>query len=653
MNSLNATSLIGFLGVAVGTLLYLILLAMVVRHPDATLRARDKASPNRRVNLLLLTTAVLGMLWNGINLIEFVWRDFLNQPLPSYFTATAFAAFGFLPAVVVNSERQSAERSGKPLRQLTTAAYCLSIAASILHFYDAFFYADAPSVTALWILIGGYLLILIAFFVLTRNSSLENKTVWATALAIFAVSVMHLSRRHTDGNNFWLLELVAHQVSLPIVFIILYQNFRFAFADQFLKRALSLILLATVVVAAYIAVAAPLLALHDHHQQPDIEQIGVNLFLWMIVALIYPQLHRLAVWLVDRILLRRVDYSEFRREIARTLMKQENGAAAVVHIKDQLAAALTARTAAFREYAADASVSSAPLVELSKNETEITIPTSDAPQYKIHLRDFTGGRQLLSEEIEMLEDVALQTARRIDVVRVSHERCERELREQEYTSLTVEAELRALRAQINPHFLFNALTTIGYLINAAPERALQTLMKLTELLRGILRSTGEFQTLGEELKIIRAYLEIEQARFEERLRIEIDVPDALLSLRIPSLILQPLVENAVKHGISPKKEGGTIQIIARRNAEKFVLRVRDTGIGINQSKLSENRAHRVGLNNIEQRLQLYYDGAADLNIKGGTGGGTTVEIRIDAAALESHIKHRRESSTDRAERVSL
>ena len=135
---------------------------------------------------------------------------------------------------------------------------------------------------------------------------------------------------------------------------------------------------------------------------------------------------------------------------------------------------------------------------------------------------------------------------------MTRERYERQLREQEMSTLATEAELRALRAQINPHFLFNALTTIGYLVKAAPDRALETLMRLTSLLRGVLRSEGEFTTLGRELDVIESYLEIERARFEERLRVRIDVPTALRRIRVPPLLLQPVVENAVKHGIAPR-----------------------------------------------------------------------------------------------------
>jgi two-component system LytT family sensor kinase len=137
-----------------------------------------------------------------------------------------------------------------------------------------------------------------------------------------------------------------------------------------------------------------------------------------------------------------------------------------------------------------------------------------------------GGRRLLSDDLALLEAAALAAARRIDALRVARERWDREVREREMRQLATEAELRALRAQLNPHFLFNALTTIGHLLQEAPDRALSTLLRLTGLLRAVLRPTvGELATLAEEMEIVEAYLAIEQARFEERLRVRVDVPE--------------------------------------------------------------------------------------------------------------------------------
>ncbi len=155
-------------------------------------------------------------------------------------------------------------------------------------------------------------------------------------------------------------------------------------------------------------------------------------------------------------------------------------------------------------------------------------------------------------------------ARRIDAVRTAQERMDRNIREQEMSRLATEAELRMLRSQIHPHFLFNALTTIGYLIQTSPQRALGTLMRLSSLLRTVLRSGREISSLGEELNIISTYLDIERARFEDRLSVHIDIAMELRDLNIPSLLLQPLVENSIKHGISKSSQGGEIRISADR-----------------------------------------------------------------------------------------
>ncbi|HYP51543.1 MAG TPA: histidine kinase, partial [Pyrinomonadaceae bacterium] len=272
----------------------------------------------------------------------------------------------------------------------------------------------------------------------------------------------------------------------------------------------------------------------------------------------------------------------------------------------------------------------------SNNAADVFVPTAEAPFYRITLSDFAGARRLLSDEIEMLEDAALIAARRIDQLRVTHERCEQDLREQEIAKLASEAELKALRAQINPHFLFNALTTIGYLIQTAPEKALDTLLQLTQLLRGILRQTAEFTSLGDELKLIQNYLEIERARFEERLEIEIDISPELKSLRVPSLILQPLVENAVKHGISQKKTGGKVKISARVDANNLILEIADTGAGVSLTDLKRG----IGLNNVENRLKTYYGKRADLKFESKIGDGATARIIMPIASITKKVSER-------------
>jgi two-component system LytT family sensor kinase len=296
----------------------------------------------------------------------------------------------------------------------------------------------------------------------------------------------------------------------------------------------------------------------------------------------------------------------------------------------RLAPALSARTVRWREQPAP------PAADLDANEPSRTVDlaVAEPPHYAIEVSGLVGGRRLLSDDHAALDAIAALAGRRIDAIRLTHERYARELREQEIGKLASEAELRALRAQINPHFLFNALTTIGYLIQTAPPRALSTLMRLTALLRSVLRSEGEFTTLGRELELIESYLDIEHARFEQRLRVRIEVPAALRSLRVPPLTLQPVVENAVKHGIAPRLKGGEVMVTARiettADGRALILAVRDTGAGASARELRAGRESGVGLSNVERRLACQYGNRASLTIESAPDAGTTVTIRLPA-----------------------
>ena len=626
MNTLNSASLINLLGFTVGVALYFLLLAMVLRHRKP-----------KTVDFLLLTTSILGLLWNAGELFEFIRRDFGQiQTLP-VLQAVSYSALGFLPSVVVYSAWKNAGFENNFVRFLTFFAYGLSAFASILHFYSAIAFGTAPSDSALRILTFGALALLVGLLIFKFRQTLEKKAVWITALLIFAVSALHLSSEKEESSL--IVELVAHQSSLPLALAILLQDYRFAFADLFLKRAFSLLLLAALAFGLYILLAVPLLAWHETHDRNDVQAAVIVMMLWMTTALCYPSLHKFAVWFVDKIILRRVNYENLRNEIAQTLETQMDTSAVLDETCKKLKIALTAGSANWKELTESENV--LPNVNLEANNALIFVPTAEKPFYEIELKNFAGGRKLLSDEIEMLEQAALLAARKVDNLRVSNERHAQELQAQKFSKLTTEAQLTALRAQINPHFLFNALTTIGYLIQTTPEKAFSTLMKLTQLLRGNLRSTGEFTTLGEEIKLIENYLEIEETRFEERLKIKINVPQNLRKIRVPALILQPLVENAVKHGVSKSKLGGTVEISARLETEMdkvfLKLKVTDTGAGVDFANLEKSRLEGLGLNNIEQRLVSYYGKLSVLKIVSTAGIGTTAEIKIPFSETDLSI----------------
>ena len=188
---------------------------------------------------------------------------------------------------------------------------------------------------------------------------------------------------------------------------------------------------------------------------------------------------------------------------------------------------------------------------------------------------------------------------------------EKELNEERLTRLKMKAELEALQAKINPHFLFNTLNSIASLISENPKAAESTVEKLAELFRYTLKDADKSTvTIGEELEIVRTYLEIEKVRFGDRLQYSINYDGSILDLQVPALLIQPLVENSIKHGIAKDIQGGNIHIDVRKRDKKCRIMVQDDGKGF-QTITSENG---FGLRSIRERLKYMYADEASLQI---------------------------------------
>ena len=207
----------------------------------------------------------------------------------------------------------------------------------------------------------------------------------------------------------------------------------------------------------------------------------------------------------------------------------------------------------------------------------------------------------------------------------------------------VEARMAAMQAQIEPHFLFNTLASIDHLIEVDPPRASQMQKHLIALLRATLPTLREasgnagrgLRDLGRELAVVRPYLEILRVRMEERLNPEFDVPPGLLSAEFPPLMLQTLVENAIRHGLEPKPEGGRLTLKAEIVHGKLAVTVSDTGLGFGRAASSAKTAGSgVGLANIRERLQLLYGNRAALTITENPGGGTRVTLLVPYKSVE-------------------
>ncbi len=205
-------------------------------------------------------------------------------------------------------------------------------------------------------------------------------------------------------------------------------------------------------------------------------------------------------------------------------------------------------------------------------------------------------------------------------------RNERKLEEQERH--LIQARLEALTSQINPHFLFNTLNTVSSLIRTDPDHARAILLKLSNILRRLLRKHDNFIPLREELTFIDDYLSIEVVRFGDKLRFEKTVDSDTLEMLVPSMLLQPLVENCIKHGLSKKVEGGTIRLRARRAEARLHLMVEDDGVGIPESKLATLLEHGIGVSNVNERLKVLFGSDYRMWIDSGPGRGTRIEIEI-------------------------
>ncbi len=673
-------------GYVIGISLYSILLGLVFRSRRAQVQRKKGDLGKSSPRWLALWAGILGLVWNVGALLAFLLPYIhFTSPLPAL-AALSVTALGFLPAVVIlaMSDTQSLGISALGRRVLSGLGLLLSGWAGLWHLSGVWIErSENHAGTALEMMVWGFLLLLgglLAARVWSKGWDQMGRIVVFTGVAIATLPFS----QHQTGDYSWGMELLGHHSNLLLAVVILYHDYRFAFCDLFLKRALSFFALAIVTLGVLNTIGIPMLKAEPGNNMTQISQLAFFLALWVATALSYPHLQRGVTWLVDTVVLRRPDYEKLRQGLAIAINKQEEAQNILTTTSSLLQPALLATHISWREDSQD----SRPAFETHKDREDrsltpnapevmtrvdltngassqhlepttvldqtqdseylLRIPTVEGPYFTLVIEGLLHGRRLLSDDLMLLEAVGHLVARRIDAVRSAHERCAITIREQEMEKLTVEAELRALRAQLNPHFLFNTLTTIGYLIQTTPAQALETLLRLTELLRAVLkRLEGEFSTLGQEVDLVQSYLMIEQARFEQRLVYHIDVPSSLRDYFIPALLLQPLVENAVKHGIQPSSKGGAIKISAALETKKngspnapsvvhsLRLTIHDTGSESGSISSDHTCGLGVGLSNIRKRLLLHYGTMASFYMHQSLENGTTVQIELPIPEGES------------------
>jgi two-component system LytT family sensor kinase len=393
----------------------------------------------------------------------------------------------------------------------------------------------------------------------------------------------------------------------PIPWVIFAAVFfaRTHYADVILKRSLALI--ASVILAALLMWA--LLG--------DAEGWRYVLASLAVAALLLaaPVMLRGIGWIVDHAVLRRPDY----RTLARDFADQSRRLASPTE--------LFAAATRLIEEALHLSTPFAAAAEITPDAERFAI--AGRPE-QLELTMTNTARVLLQKERSFLDAILVELSRRLEAIAFERERAERQLREGRLQHAVTEAELKALRAQVDPHFLFNTLNAIADLVTTDPAKAEAMTERLAAFFRYTLASQHRtFSTLHEELAFTRQYLDIEQVRYGDRLSVEVSSDASLGASRVPTLILQPLIENAVRHGLAPRREGGCVRISASIRGSSLQLEVADDGVGIPLEK--EGRRKGVGLENVRARLDAIYGSASSVTIGAGAHGrGTSVRLILPA-----------------------
>ena len=216
-------------------------------------------------------------------------------------------------------------------------------------------------------------------------------------------------------------------------------------------------------------------------------------------------------------------------------------------------------------------------------------------------------------------------------------RIEMKLEEQKH--LLLEARLDALQRQINPHFLFNTLNSIASLVRVKPELAREMTVKLANILRALLKDHDTYVPLRDELSFTDDYLDIEVVRFgADKLHVEKEIDPQTLDVLVPSILLQPLIENSIKHGLEPRIHGGTVTLRSKLDGDRVLIEVADDGVGMGDRPRTgvSSDGNGIGMKNVQERLEVLYGTQASFKVVSNPGRGTLVSIEIPADLSDTH-----------------
>ncbi|HEY7302465.1 MAG TPA: histidine kinase [Bryobacteraceae bacterium] len=610
--------LINTIGHTAGLLLFGFIIALLIR---------DRRAHGMRQMGLSLIAATLALAWNVGSLMALAPHDPSSITLAIVMTAS-FSILSFLPAVLLQVALNGQHR------WILRTGYAVSTTAALLHSSELFFWNAAFHQIALIVIAVGFgLLTAIAFFVPRwgrLNTASGEPTEWVSlaCLLLFTSSFLHFGYQHVRSP--WAAEIAWHHIGIPVVLIVLLRDYRFLLLDTFVRFLVNSGL-ATLYIAA-------VLLLNQRFRiwnaiSSSMFLTGLTLVALCVSLILFAYIRNVLQNWIGRTIFRRKDFDKCVRGIVKAASQAYSEDDVISSAAQEVAAHLRVDQFAVITQRETSNAPDQPSVLFGRRQfcsnafwPEAQIPLRfSGDDVRFVLMGARRGRQrYLSEDLEDM--------RRLGSVVV--EQVER-FRSEELKRLATQAELRALQAQINPHFLFNALNTLYGTIDRGSYEARRMVLNLAEIFRYFLQRDRTLIPLSEELRIVEAYLEIEALRLGNRLETELVVSDAARSVVIPILSIQPLVENAVKHGIAGKSGGGRVCLRAEKTTDGLLVNVEDTGTGFDWSGKRSQDSAGIGLDNVRRRLTLCYGAAADLKIRSDETGTVVTFLIPDRSELAS------------------
>lgn len=607
--------LINTVGHAAGLLVFGLIIILLVR---------DWRAQGVRQTRLSLFAAVLAFGWNLGSLIALGSRGH-DSPTVAFVMMASFANLSLLPAILLQVVLQGRHK------RLAVAGYAVSVASVALHFSEFGTSSTSLHQTALVTIAVGFGLLALAAILLERQPSqveTSERSEWIRlgSLLLFAVSFLHFGYKHL--NSPWSAEIAWHHIGIPAVLVILLRDYRFFLLDTFVRFVINFGL-------AAVYVFAVLLSLREFRLwdavRADSFLAGIALLALCLSLVLFAYLRNMLQSWVTRSVFLRSDLQSSLDRIGAIAVSVKSEGELLARSAEEVSLYLhtehfviadkplesTAQAGEPSILFLERAPAGSPAMDF-RPEAQIPLWFSSGDSLFLVAGRRRGGRRYLSEDLDAMRQLGSAIVGQVE-----------RFRAEELKRLVSQAELRALQAQINPHFLFNSLNTLYGTIDRRSSEARRLVLNLAELFRYLLKSDRIMVQLSEELRIVSAYLEIESLRLGDRLETQLLASDAARSATIPAFTIQPLVENAVKHGVASKSAGGKVCVSADETPEGVRVTVQDTGSGFKERRQKEAQGAGVGLQNVRHRLLLCYGPAANLEVQ-SSSAGTIVTFLIPA-----------------------